>query len=150
MEERDPNTAPVRFRDVLVDARRRRLNRVLSAMVLGCVLAAFTLGALGQRVIAEDQNDLMPVPAEALLLGAFFAVGSLPVAWSIIGRIMLPVPTFFLYFTVLIGKGSPLPYYAAFAVAGIYSAVLTALARHLADRPARPVLGSRSSGAGSS
>jgi hypothetical protein len=86
------------------------------------------------------------VPLEALLLGAAFAVGSLPVAWSVIGRIMLPVPSFLLYLTVLIGKNPPLPFYAAFALAGVYSAALTALARHLADRPTRSMLGSRRSG----
>jgi hypothetical protein len=116
---------------------------MLSAVLLGCVVAAYTLGALGQRVIAEDQNDLLPVPLEALLLGMAFAVGSLPVAWSIIGRIMLPVPSFLLYFTVLIGKNAPLPFYAAFALSGVYSAALTALARHLADRPVRSKLGTR-------
>jgi energy-converting hydrogenase Eha subunit A len=120
------------------------MNRVLTALLLGGVVAAYTLGALGQRVIAEDQNDLLPVPLEALLLGAAFAVGSLPVGWSILGRILLPVPIFFLYLTVLIGKSAPLPFYAAFAVAGVYSAALTALARHLADRPAHSMLGSRS------
>ena len=134
---------PERSRDVLARARRRRLNRVLTALLLGGVVAAFTLGALGQRVIPEDQNDLLPVPLEALLLGAAFAVGSLPVAWSIVGRILLPVPTFFLYLTVLIGKSTPLPFYAAFAVAGLYSAALIVLSRHLADRPDHSLLGSR-------
>jgi Na+-transporting NADH:ubiquinone oxidoreductase subunit NqrB len=146
----DARTPPNPFRDILVEARRRRLNRVLSAVLLGCVLAAYTLGALGQRVITEDQNDLLPAPLEALLLGAAFAVGSLPVAWSIIGRILLPMPTFFLYFTVLIGKEAPLPFYAAFSMAVVYSAALTALARQLADHPTRPALGSRHPGAGSS
>lgn len=149
MAERDPIAVPARperSHDVIARARRRRLNRVLTALLLGSVVAAYTFGALGERVIAEDQNDLLPVPLEALLLGAAFAVGSLPVAWSIIGRIMLPVPTFLLYLTVLIGKNPPLPFAAAFALAGAYSAALTALARHLADRPARSILGSRSSG----
>jgi hypothetical protein len=149
MTERDPvaaAAAPERSRDIAARARRRRQNRVLGAVLLGCVVAAYTLGALGQRVIAEDENDLLPVPLEALLLGAAFAVGSLPVAWSIVGRILLPVPTFFLCFTVLIGKSMPLPYYAAFAISGVYSAALTALARSLADRPARSLLGSRDGG----
>jgi hypothetical protein len=137
-------TPPERSRDVLARARRRRMNRVLTALLLGGVVAAYTLGALSQRVIAEDQNDLLPVPLEALLLGAAFAVGSLPVGGSILGRILLPVPTFFLYLTVLIGKSAPLPFYAAFVVAGVYSTALTALARHLADRPAHSMLGSRS------
>jgi hypothetical protein len=148
MAERDPAAAaaPERSRDIVARARQRRLNRALSALLLGCVVAAYTLGALGQRVIAEDQNDLLPVPLEALLLGAAFAVGSLPVAWSIVGRILLPVPTFFLCLTVLIGKNAPLPFYAAFAISGVYSAALTVLARHLADRPMRSVLGSRGAG----
>ena len=147
MVARDP-AAPMpsgRSPDIGVRARRRRRNRMLTAVLLGGVVAAFTLGALGQRVIAEDQNDLLPVPLEALLLGVAFAVGSLPVAWSIIGRVLLPVPTLLLYFTVFIGKSAPLPFYAAFAISGVYSAALTALARHLADRPARSKLGSRGS-----
>jgi CBS domain containing-hemolysin-like protein len=145
MPDHDPPGAapPERSRDILASARRRRLNRVLSAVLLGLVVAAYTLGALGQRVIAEDENDLLPVPLEALLLGTAFAVGSLPVAWSIIGRILLPVPTFFLCLTVLIGKNAPLPFYAAFAISGVHSAALTILARNLADRPARSILGSR-------
>jgi MFS family permease len=134
---------PKRSHDVLARARRRRFNRVLTALLLGAVVAAFTLGALGQRVVAEDQNDLLPVPLEALLLGTAFAVGALPVAWSIAGRILLPVPTFFLYLTVLIGKSAPLPFYAAFVIAGIYSAALIILSRHLADRPKHSLLGSR-------
>jgi hypothetical protein len=147
MAAHDPIAAPAppkRSRDVLARARRRRVNRVLTALLLGGVVTAYTLGALSQRVIAEDQNDLLPVPLEALLLGAAFAVGSLRVGWSILGRILLPVPAFFLYLTVLIGKSAPLPFYAAFALAGIYSTALTALARHLADRPAHSMLGSRS------
>jgi hypothetical protein len=153
MESQDPHAVSMpleRSRDVRIEGRRRRLKRVLTAVLFGCVLAAFTLGALEQRVIAEDQTDVLPVPVEAALLGAFFAVGSLPVAWSIIGRIMLPVPTFFLYLTVLVDKSPPLPYYAAFTVAAIYSGVLTTLARQFADRPLRPVLGSRHPGAGHS
>jgi hypothetical protein len=138
-----PPSAPARSHDVLARARRRRLNRVLTALLLGGVVAAFTLGALAQRVVAEDQNDLLPVPLEALLLGAAFAVGSLPVAWSIVGRILLPVPTFLLYLTVLIGKSAPLPFYAAFVVAGVYSGTLIVLSRHLADRPEHSLLGSR-------
>jgi hypothetical protein len=65
------------------------------------------------------------------------------VAWSIVGRILLPVPTFLLYLTVLIGKSAPLPFYAAFVVAGVYSGTLIVLSRHLADRPEHSLLGSR-------
>jgi len=65
------------------------------------------------------------------------------VAWSIVGRILLPVPPSFLYLTALIGKTTPLPLHAAFVVAGLYSAALIVLSRHLADRPDHSLLGSR-------
>lgn len=133
-----------RPRDAIVQAlRRRRFRRIMLAVLLGLVVGGFTLGALGQRVVAEDQNDLLPVPVEALLLGAAFVVGSLPAGWSVVGRVLLPVPTFFLFLTVFLGKNPPLPFYAAFALAGVYAAGLTTLARYLADRPGRAMLGSR-------
>jgi hypothetical protein len=133
-----------RPRDAIARAsRRRRFRRVMLAVLLGLAVWGFTLGALEQRVLAEEQNDLLPVPLEALLLGAAFIVGSLPVGWSIVGRILLPVPTFFLYLTVFLGKSPPLPYYAAFILSGIYAAGLTTLSRYLADRPGRAMLGSR-------
>jgi hypothetical protein len=137
-----------RPRDVIARAsRRRRFRRIMLAVLLGLAVWGFTLGALGQRVLAEDQNDLLPVPLEALLLGAAFVVGSLPVGWSIVGRVLLPVPTFFLYLTVFLGKDPPLPYYAAFILSGVYAAGLTTLSRYLADRPGRAMLGSRRLGA---
>jgi hypothetical protein len=111
-------------------------------VLLGCVVGAYTLGALSERVIAEDENDLLPVPLEALIIGAAFTLASLPTAWSIVGRVLIPVPTFYTYLTVLLGKDPPLPFYAAFVVAGLYSAALTALSRDLAERPTRPKLGS--------
>jgi MFS family permease len=132
----------LRSREVRTQARRRRLMRVLTAVLLGCVVGAYTLGALSERVIAEDENDLLPVPLEALIIGAAFTLASLPTAWSIVGRVLIPVPTFYTYLTVLLGKDPPLPFYAAFVVAGLYSAALTALSRDLAERPTRPKLGS--------
>ncbi|MGH7125051.1 MAG: hypothetical protein ACREFI_11810, partial [Stellaceae bacterium] len=123
-------------------ARRRRLLRMMTAVLLGAIVAAYTLGALNERVIPEDENDLLPVPWEALILGAAFTLASLPTAWSIVGRVLIPVPAFYIFLTVLLGKDPPLPFYVAFVVAGLHSAILTALSRDLAERPTRPKLGS--------
>jgi hypothetical protein len=136
-----------RRRDAIAQAlRRRRFRRIMLAVLLGLVVWGFTLGALEQRVVTEDQNDLLPVPLEAFLLGAAFVAGSLPAAWSVIGRVLLPVPSFFLFLTVFLGKSPPLPFYAAFALSGVYAAALATLARYLADRPGRALLGSRGVG----
>ena len=129
--------------DVLAQARRRRLKRVLIAVLLGAVVAAYTYGALDQRVIAEDRNDLLPQWAEALLLGTAFAIASLPVGWSVLGRILIPVPTLFLYLSVFTGKEPPLPFTAGFVLALVYAAALTALSAYLGDRPERRLFGSR-------
>jgi hypothetical protein len=128
--------------DVRSQARRRRLMRVMRAVLLGAIVGAYTLGALNERVIAEDENDLLPVPWEALIIGGAFTLASLPTAWSIVGRVLIPVPAFYIFLTVLLGKDPPLPFYVAFVVAGLYSAILTALSRDLAERPTRPKLGS--------
>jgi hypothetical protein len=119
------------------------MKRVVTAVLFGLLVWAFTLGALSQRAAAEAQNDPLPPVLVALALGAAFTVGRLPVAWSILGRIFLPVPTLFVYLTIFLEKQPPLPFYAAFALALCYAGALTILARQLADRPARPILGSR-------
>jgi len=127
----------------MAQLRRRRLKRFLLAVMLGAIVAAYTYGALAERVIAEDRNDLLPQWSEALLLGAAFAVGSLPVRWSIIGRAIIPVPTLFLYLSVFLGKNPPLPFTAAFIMALIYAGALTTLTAYLADPAGRGRLGSR-------
>src|SRR5579885_3720932 len=113
-------------REVLHLLIRRRLMRIMAAVLLGAIVAAYTLGALNERVTPEDENDLLPATWEALIIGASFTLASLPTAWSIIGHVLLPVPAFYIFLTVLLGKNPPLPFYAAFAVAGLYSALLTA------------------------
>ena len=133
--------APAYSSDILARARWRRLKRVWLAVVLGLVVAAYTYGALAERV--DDRNDLLPQWLEALLLGLVFALASLPVASAILARAAIPLPTFLLYLTALIGKNPPLPFYAAFAVALAYAAALTALSAFLAERPERSRLGSR-------
>src|SRR5690349_648283 len=118
----------LRARDVVAQAWRwRRLRRVMTAVLLGLVVWGFSLGALDSRVIAQGDPDLLPVPLEAALLGLAFTVGALPVSWSVIGRVLLPVPTFFLYLAVFLGREPPMPYIAAFVLAGVYAAGLTAM-----------------------
>ncbi|HEX6842037.1 MAG TPA: hypothetical protein VF113_10920 [Stellaceae bacterium] len=135
--------APQYSRDIRAQARRRRLARVTLAASLGTVVAAYTYGALGQRVDPAEWNDLLPQWLEAAALGAIFAVASLPIAGAIIARAVVPVPTFVLYLTVLLGKNPPLPYAAAFVMALLHAAALTALSTYLAQRPERSKLGSR-------
>lgn len=136
-------TAPHYSPDVMAQARRRRLKRVVLGAVLGAVVAAYTYGALGERVNPEEWNDLLPQWLEAALLGAIFAVASVPIAGAIVARAIIPVPTFLLYLTVLLGKNPPLPYYAAFPMAAAYAGALTVLSSYLAERPGRSKLGSR-------
>jgi hypothetical protein len=130
-------------RDVLALARRRRLGRVVLALSLGTVVAAYTYGALAERIDPAEWNDLLPQGLEAAGLGAIFAVASLPIVGAIVARAIIPIPTFLLYLTVLLGKNPPLPYYAAFIVAVLYAGALTALSTYLAQRPERSKLGSR-------
>jgi hypothetical protein len=127
--------------DVMAQARRRRLKRVVVALLLGAVLAAYTYGALDLR--ATDRDDLLPQWLEAVLLGGAFAVASMPVGWSILGRVLIPIPTLVLYLTVFLGKDPPLPYAAAFVLGLIYCGALTTLSVYLGDRPDRPRLGLR-------
>jgi drug/metabolite transporter (DMT)-like permease len=127
--------------DVMAQARRRRLKRVVVAIVLGIVVAAYTYGALEQR--ATDRDDLLPQWSEALLLGGAFAVASMPVGWAILGRALIPIPTLFLYLSVFLGKDPPLPFAAGFVLALIYCGALTTLTAFLGDRPDRPRLGLR-------
>jgi hypothetical protein len=132
-----------RATDVRTQARRRHLKRALIALLLGAIVAAYTYGALDETAGAEARNDLLPQWAEALLLGAAFAVASLPVGWSILGRILIPIPTLFLYLSVFLGRNPPLPFTVAFLLALIYAGALTTLSAYLGDRPNRARLGSR-------
>lgn len=134
---------PHRARDVFAQARRRHLKRFVLAPVLGAVVAAYTFGALGERVNPQDWNDLLPQWLEACLLGAIFAVASLPVPGVVLARALIPIPTFLLYLTVLLGKNPPLPYAAAFPLAIVHAGALTVLSAYLAERPERSRLGSR-------
>ena len=134
---------PLYSADILAQARRRRLRRLWVAILLGIVVASYTYGALAERVIAEDSNDLLPQWLEAVLLGTVFALASLPIRSAILARVFIPVPTFLLYLTVLTGKSEPLPNVAAFFIAIIYAAALTALSTYLAELPERSRLGSR-------
>jgi hypothetical protein len=79
----------------------------------------------------------------ALALGIALTIGSLPVAWSIVGAIALPMPTLFVFLAVFLERQPPLPLYAAFALSLCYAAAVTVLARTLSDRPGRFLLGMR-------
>ena len=125
-------------RDVLAQARRRHLKRFVLAPLLGAVVAVYTYGALVERVNPQDWNDLLPQWLEAVLLGAIFALASLPVGGTILARALIPIPTFLLYLTVLLGKNPPLPYFAAFPLAILHAAALTVLSAYLAEHPERP------------
>ena len=129
--------------DIRALARRRRFRRFLLAAILGAVVAAYTYGALGERVHPEDWNDLLPPWFEAAALGAVFAVAALPLPGVIIARAIIPFPTFLLYLTVFLGKNPPLPYGVAFPLAIVYAGALTVLSAYLAERPGRSQLGSR-------
>jgi hypothetical protein len=128
---------------VIALGRRRRFKRVLVPLLLGAIVAAYTYGALDARIIAEERNDLLPQWTEAVLLGAAFAGASLPVGWSILCRVLIPIPTLLLYVSVFLGKNPPLPFFAAFLLALVYAGALTALSAYLGDRPDRARLGSR-------
>jgi hypothetical protein len=133
--------APVYSSDILAQARRRRLKRVWRDVVMGLVVAAYTYGALAERV--DDRNDLLPPWFEAVLLGVVFSLASLPARSAFLARAAIPIPTFLLYLTALVGKNPPLPFFAAFGVALVYAAALFALATYLSERPDRSRLGSR-------
>jgi len=115
------------------------LSLTLFPVIAGCGVAAFTFGALSLRV--TDSDDLLAMPAEALILGLAFALAASPGGWAIVARAILIVPSFFLYLSVFLGKPSPLPFYAAFAMAGLYSLFLTALSSYFSEK-------SRESGSG--
>ena len=133
--------APVYSSDILARARRRHLRRLWLAVVLGIVVGAYTYGALAGRI--DDRSDVLPQWLEAVLLGVIFALASLPIRAAFLARAAIPIPTFLLYLSALIGKDPPLPFYAAFAIAVAYAAALFALSMYLSERPERSKLGSR-------
>jgi hypothetical protein len=113
--------------------RRRRWRDVFVPAFVGAAVAAFTLGALSRRV--TDLDDLLPAPVEALILGTAFALASMPRRWAMVPRALLPVPTFFLYLSVLLGKLLPVPYWMAFIAAACCALLLTTLSAYFAERP---------------
>ncbi len=88
-----------------IRARRwRRLQDAAFPLLSGTAIAAFTFGALSERI--ADRNDLLSDPLEAALLGFAFALGAFPRRWAVAARALIFVPTFFLYLTVFLGKNS--------------------------------------------
>jgi len=113
--------------------RRRRWRGLLFPLLFGLAVTAFTYGALSQRV--GEVDDLLPAPLEAALLGAAFALASLPRSWALVARAFLFLPTFFLYLSVFLGKDPPLPSGGAFAAAAGYAFFFAALSTYFAERP---------------
>ena len=115
-------------------ARRwRRLRDALFPLLSGTAVAAFSFGALSERI--ADRNDLLSDPLEAGLLGFAFALGAFPRRWAVFARAFILVPTFFLYLSVFLGKTEPLPFGGAFASAGFYALFFTALSAYFSERP---------------
>jgi hypothetical protein len=108
------------------------LKAAVFSAVVGAGVAGFTYGALELRI--SDLDDLLPNSIEAMIVGLAFALASAPAGWAIIARAVLIVPIFFLYLSIFLGKPTPLPYFAAFIMAGLYALVLTALSSFLAER----------------
>jgi hypothetical protein len=108
------------------------LNAALFSAAVGAGVAGFTYGALELRI--TDLDDLLPNSLEAIILGLVFALASAPAGWAIIARAVLIVPSFFLYLSIFLGKPTPLPFFAAFIMAGLYALVLTALSSFFAER----------------
>ncbi len=104
-------------------------------LTFGIGLAAFTLGGLSSRI--GDQEDLLPLWAEAVIIGLAFALASTPSRWSMIPRLLMPLPTFLIYLSILTGRSPPMPFGAAFLCAGCYALALTAYTVYLSDRAAR-------------
>jgi hypothetical protein len=122
--------------DVAALRRARRWRDLVLPLLVGAAVGAFTLGALSRRV--TDRDDVLPDPAEAALIGIAFALAATPRRWAIVARAAIPVPTFFLYLSVFLGKSPPLAYGGAFAAACCYALFLTALSTYFAERP-RPL-----------
>jgi hypothetical protein len=115
-------------------ARRwRRLKDAGFPLLSGIAIAAFTFGALSERI--ADRDDLLSDPLEAALLGIAFALGAFPRRWAVFARALIFVPTFFLYLSVFLGKTQPLPFGGAFAGAGFYAFFFTALSAYFSERP---------------
>jgi hypothetical protein len=105
-------------------------------LTLGLGLTVFTLGGLTMRT-GVDQGDLLPQPIEAVVIGLVFALAAAPARWAGIFRLLMPLPTFLLYLSILTGRSPPMPFGVAFLCAGVYSLFLTAYTAYLAERSRR-------------
>jgi hypothetical protein len=104
--------------------------------ILGLGLAAFTIGGLTISDSA-DRGDPLPQWAEAVIIGAAFALAAAPWRWAIAFRTLMPLPTFLIYLMILEARTPPMPFGAAFLCAGMYALFLTAYTAYLAERGRR-------------
>jgi hypothetical protein len=115
--------------------------------ILGAGLAAFTLGglAVGDSI---DQENLLPQPIEALIIGLVFALASAPHRWASVFRVLMPLPAFLLYLSILSGRSPAMPFGVCFVLALFYSLFLTAYTAYIAER-SRALKGGDQSGSDS-
>jgi hypothetical protein len=79
----------------------------------------------------------LPQPIEAVIIGLVFALAAAPTRWAAIFRLLMPLPTFLLYLSILTGRKPAMPFGAAFLCAGAYALFLTAYTAYLAARSRR-------------
>lgn len=101
-------------------------------VILGAGLAAYTLGGLSERM--ADRHDLVPDAAQALVLGIVFALASGPWKGAIVARAILPLPSFLVFLSILSDRRPPMPFGAAFVMAGFYALFITASAAAIAEK----------------
>jgi hypothetical protein len=100
--------------------------------IIGAGLAAFILGGLSERPIAEQ--DPLTDLAQAVVIGLLFALAARARRWAILPRFVLVLPSFLIFLSILTDRHPPMPFIVAFAVAGFYALFITAFATAVAER----------------
>ena len=107
------------------------MRKLLYAVIFAIGFAAFSVGGLSER---GGEHDPWLEGAALLALCLGFVLGSVPRAWSIVPRAILPLPTFLLFLTILTDRKPELPFFAAFVGAAFYALFITSYASFLSHR----------------
>jgi len=107
------------------------MRKLLYALIFAIGFAAFTLGGLSEK---PGGHDPWVEGAALLALCLGFVLGSVPRAWSIVPRAILPLPTFLLFLTILTERKPEIPFFAAFVAAAFYALFITSYASFLSHR----------------
>ncbi len=107
------------------------MRKLFYAVIFAIGFAAFSVGGLSQR---PGEHDMWLEGAALLALCLGFVLGSIPRAWSIVPRAILPLPTFLAFLTILTDRKPPMPFYAAFAASAFYALFITSYASFLSHR----------------